>query len=88
MTTAERARAGAQRTVFWRVRKPKTHMNVAAVTSARMVHAENLGIGRGSVNLRACDSADHRPRLTSPALKKFIIRPIRLSLLVGATAEM
>jgi len=34
VATAERARARAQRIVFWRPRKTKTHMQITAVTSA------------------------------------------------------
>jgi hypothetical protein len=39
MATAERARARPQLIVFWPLRKPKTHMNITAVTPAQMVHA-------------------------------------------------
>jgi hypothetical protein len=38
MAAAERARARPQRIVFWPLRKPKTHMNITAVTPAQMVH--------------------------------------------------
>jgi hypothetical protein len=42
MAAAERARARSQRAVLWRLRKPKTHMNVTAMTSAHMLHAEEF----------------------------------------------
>jgi hypothetical protein len=38
MAAAERAGACPQGIVFGPLRKPKTHMNVTAVTSARMIH--------------------------------------------------
>jgi hypothetical protein len=43
MATAERACARPQRIVFWRLRKPKMHMNITAVTPAQMVHAAESG---------------------------------------------
>jgi hypothetical protein len=42
MAAAERARARSQRAVLWRLRKPKTHVNVTAMTSAHMLHAEEF----------------------------------------------
>jgi len=39
MATAERACARPQRIVFGRLRKPKPHMNITAVTPAQMIHA-------------------------------------------------
>ena len=39
MAAAERAGARPQRIIFWPRRKPKTHMNIGAVTPAQMVHA-------------------------------------------------
>ena len=39
MAAAERAGARPQRIIFRPRRKPKTHMNIAAVTPAQMVHA-------------------------------------------------
>jgi hypothetical protein len=39
MATAERACTRPQRIVFWPLGKPKTHMNITAVTPAQMIHA-------------------------------------------------
>lgn len=59
VTTAERARARAERTVFRRLRQPKTHMQITAVTPAGMLHAaEYPGSTRG-VN-RALLTIPHR----------------------------
>jgi hypothetical protein len=48
MTATERARARPQRIVFRRLRKSNTHMNIAAVAAALMVHRPNFGTDSGS----------------------------------------
>ena len=48
MAAAERARAGPQRIFFGRLRKPKAHMQITAMTPAQMLHiAEYRGSARG-----------------------------------------
>ena len=58
MATAEPACARPQRIVFWRLRKPKTHMNITAVTPAQMVHAVEFS-GIGKRRCQRCARADN-----------------------------
>ena len=60
MAATKRARARAQRIVFRRLGKPKSHMNVAAVAAAQMVHVMEATERRLDVNGRAATAAELR----------------------------
>jgi hypothetical protein len=50
MAAAKRAGTCAERVLLGRLRQPKTHVNVAAMASAKTVHASSLGIQGTRVN--------------------------------------
>jgi hypothetical protein len=95
MAAAERARARPQRIVFWALREPKTHMNITAVTSARMVHAVESRdwqrrcqrCERAQMNVYQRVNSSIHP-MTSPAVPKMTPSAMRaISFRVGSRAS-